>query len=630
MFAATLLATLAALLGTTVSPPPRPRRTPRPRKALNPGERFTFQPPDFHRNEGCPSSAEVFGSASNPNGFSAEDYSVMLSWPLHLKNVLFAKLDRISVYAFYRGKKDMWDALKRILVDPSFYGDLAFDPTYRPKMTFTQEDVNTMVARRFAEILPPGVKPRGWVRMFWVPEAYKEPPRRRVISHTVTANEAARTTTCKLPTNEDKFRLLGRGSYGISFDFSQCFSAYEYAEEVRNYMCFYGPDGQLYRLRRLAMGQKHSCDIAQFVLELVLQEACEMANVDPAQTLGHIDNGLMVGSFDEVERFTAALKGVCDTLHIELNDRESLVPVQVLDFTGWQLDLAAKTYKLSQKTVTKATHMAEVLRQHTAKSLPIRSLASAFGVCMYTHASFRANGRPGAATRYNTCRFASRWARACAEDPDLWDHGWVDLPPEVTAELVEWLDDIARNEPSSVCLNNLQEITHILVADAMKGRFGAILIRLADNSFEIAVGNGPVGFSHSTQTEPWGLEGAISSFVERRLISPTDKVLMLMDHTGFVDANKKGFSPNWHYNTVINLLRQRGAPWATAPLGYIPGEANCADEPSRGKPVDPEKVEALILRFEVARETGTAEGDLYPRYLPSSTPLISTAHRGPD
>jgi hypothetical protein len=553
----------------------------------------TFVPIHTHRNEGCPSTAEMFQAFEKCFGINKD------LLPLHLKEVPFVNLDRIEAFAAGAGAVwlEHWLKLRRYLEDPSVYAEEAekHAHTDNDMCRYKEEEVQLQAERSF--IVRWAGRILGKVRQFPVPEFLKF--RRRGISHTVTANHTGRMGSCQLPTLGDKFRILHEGSHAVAFDFSQCFSAYEYAEKVRGFFCFHSKKGDVYALRRLAMGQTHACDIAQFVLCLVLHSVEQEHKI---KSMGHIDNGLMVGSESELIAAVETLKSICAVIGITLNDPHLLVPLRIVDYCGLNLNFATKQLKVGSKTSSKIEFVTKqwdkIVEQTTsghesildrtldetcgANSIMVRTraLAVVFGLLQYYHSVQRCGGLLGAAGHYGTCRYMASVSRAAQADPNLWK-GEVAVPLGVLHDVQKWLGEATQN-PYVSYMENTTMPTKTVYTDACGTGWAVVVVdHTKGDKHVVLTGAFPTQINTvlSTQTEPWAIVFGMKEALTKGLILPGEKVHIVNDHLPFLQAAKKGFSPNWHYNMCISEIRKLPV---ISVFTYIPGELNPADDPSRG------------------------------------------------
>jgi len=536
---------------------------------------FACAPPHVHRNDGLPGRREIeeaLTACGLGNGLSSRDWQ---SWPLHVKKVPNINLERLRTMARRHGKEAALNAALRPLLDPTFYAAVA-DPNVKlERCRYTAEDLRTQLDAGYSEELPTGEIPLGTVRKFPVPEPTKIPRRRRDISHTLTANDVARECSCVLPTNEEKAALLFMGSAAVAFDVVAAFNHFLYDVSVRNFFCFLGSDGKTYRLRRLAMGQTHACDLCQLFLDIVLCEVAYRTCIPRDRMVGYIDNGLVViPTIGHAEKVEAAVKQICEELDVLLNPIESGPTVE---FTGLVLDFVSKTLKLSNKTVDKARVVADALALERPL-FPVRLLSAGLGIVLYAHSVFRSHGRADAALFPELMAFFRSISIQTATDETLWDKS-VHIEPNLLKQLVSWLRRVETNSRCDAI--DISQAPSVLIACAACSEgWGAVATRLDGSTPPVAVsGRFTVPIPRSTASEPLAVTFALEELHQRQAFAPSDTVVVATDHAGLVWATGKGHSACMQYNECIARLR---AEYPTVRMAFIPGLDNPADPLSRG------------------------------------------------
>jgi len=487
------------------------------------------------------------------------------------------------------GKEDSLKAALRPLQDPTFYAEVADPDVKLERCRYTTEDLGIQLEAGYSELLPPGAIPLGTVSKFPVPEPTKLPPRRRDISHTMTANKVPRQCSCVLPTNEAKAALLFLGSAAVTFDVVAAFNHFVYDECVRNFFCFVGPDGRTYRLRRMAMGQSHACDLCQLFLEILLCEVAHRTGIPLEHMAGYIDNGIIViPTLDVAEAVEATVKQICEELDVLLNPIES---GSTVEFTGLVLDFASKSLQLSSKTVNKARIVADALAQERTV-LPVRLLSAGLGIVLYAHSVFRAHGRAGAAHFPSLMTFFRYLSMQCAADENLWDVSIV-VEPDLLRQLVSWLRMVVANAYCKAI--DISRAPSVLIAcDACSEGWGAVATRLDGSTPPVTVsGRFTVPLPRSTASEPLAVTFAMEELSRCQAFTPYDTVVVVTDHAGLVWATAKGHSANSSYNDCIARLR---SDFPTTRMAFIAGLDNPADPLSRGLSVGWEALLARAVR----------------------------------
>jgi hypothetical protein len=554
---------------------------------------------DAHRNLGCPSWSEIL---STTGSFQRLDPR---GWPLHLKTISTADLSQVRALADKRGKGSICELVLRPLTDETFYHPLRGAKLEPPKKMcfFSPEELQKQIDHGLLEQCEG--RPDGWVRIRPQMEFVKH--RRRIIYHTVSANELPRVTECRLPTLAEIVQLVNEGEYAVCWDFAQYFHAFEYAEAVRKFL---GLEfrGKYYRLRRMAMGQTHSCDIAQFVSELILEHI--LAQIPGTKGVVHIDNGLVVvRSREQGEQVIELLLATAATLGITINDATMLVPSQVVEFVGLNLDFKTSTVSLGPKVLSKAAHLRDYLATVTTAPLPTKLVSCVMGVALFGHAVAREAGDYPAARHYCSMSFYRRLSKDAALAPEVWDRATV-IPEQVTADMINWLDEMLRN-PQRQRVNDATEADTYVFVDASATAWAVVLCEASQPQRAIVrTGSYPpdVDTERSTQTEPYGLSQALRIIGQ---IGGTKAIALATDHEPLVSATRKGMSSNARYNrSILDLAATTPRPR----ILHIAGEMNPADEPSRGMPLAASKLRnAIHMVRNGTNSPALAGGEILPK-----------------
>jgi len=551
-----------------------------------------IHPHDNHRNMGMPSWSEIY--ATTRHNIVNSD-----KWPLHLKDVNPIDIPALKKLAdkFGGDWRQRLDLALRPLEDPTFYAELDVANETAPKKTcfFNDEEVQQQIDKKLCGVFEG--EPKGFVRTFPFEELEKE--RRRCLQQTVSANTIPRQCSCRLPTMHEVVDSVHKGMWAVTWDFARFFSAFRYAEGIHKYLVFIHKERML-AVHAMAMGQCHSCDLAQITKEIVLQAIRQ--KIPQAHCLGHIDNGLAVTqTYDDALDVVRELKRICRDLGITINDEETIAPTQEVQFVGVMLNLTGKTVSLAPKSVKKARYLGKFLADNALTLLPVKFVSVVLGLLMFHHHVARSCGTSMASKYYEAVRFGAKISRdAAILGIVVYDLG-VRIPENIVSQLRSWLDLLGEN--TGVRIRNSLDIidarSSILFVDASGLRWGAVLHVNGKEPRELS-GDYPFGFDsrHSTTSEPWAILFAISAMVEENIME--HDLIVASDHHPFVSAERKGLSANPHYNRVISYLSD--LPWYPRLL-FIMGALNPADEISRGRPLNENK-----LREAVACVRGTADG----------------------
>jgi len=556
------------------------------------------RPDSYHRQLGCPSTLEILQSDPS-SGYSAR----LERAPLHLKDCGRLRIERLYVLAHQVGPDyvaKLTDCVKMIS-DPDIYRPYKIDAKhpYRPLVGFSHDQLVTIANKGQLEPLPEGEVPLGFVRTFGVWEdkgvAGFDPAlgRTRIIGHTVTANKAPRVPwQIEGSTIKKLRRFCSDNSYAITFDFQQFYSSIELGKDVRNFFTFQDSTGAWWRLTRLSMGDSHSADFAQLVLEIFL--AFVKRNFDGLTTIGHVDNGLIGANDQELLRQVADfVKGNADMLGIKINDPEMIVPSQTIEFCGLNLNFTDKVMTTTKKTVNKSTHLIAALKTLIGPQnqliAPLRLVACAMGLVFYRHSLFRdSNG--GTTPIMNQFKMVSMF-RTISRSQE-WDT-WFDFPQKFFAPLIDCLMWVQRNDP--IGMDTIEGTGHfdaLAFVDASAIMWGATTVT-AKGKHEIAKGYfaNNILTRSSVESEPTGITHHVISLIKRGF----KNIAVGIDHDSFRKAFYKGLSPNWRYNISLSEIRQTAAEHgAHITLFYIPGTLNPADEISRNMELIQSKLREAI------------------------------------
>jgi len=341
----------------------------------------------FPRRLGIPSTTEVLCAIGRLDESHLSCKANPQGLPLHIKEVPPIELAEINKLCEELGHNTLetWLRLRRILEDPTFYAPAAeTEPTH---LTYDHslEQHQQMVQAQLAELHDEAEfgTALGWVRKKGALELKKG--RWRLIDHTVTANKIPRNYDLHLNTQPGLHAAVHEGEAGIPFDFSSYFHQFPYGKDVRRYLVFRAPDGQLYHLTRLAMGQSHACDIAHFVSTVLMRVALKREALDSGgpelKWRCHIDNGLFIGPIARLKRAFQHFITICAYARVTINaDKHD--PCTVCEFVGLQLDFTAKTVDFTDKIKQKAALLEDFLR--TNPSMNNLAVASIVGLGLFS------------------------------------------------------------------------------------------------------------------------------------------------------------------------------------------------------------------------------------------------------
>jgi len=539
----------------------------------------------FPRKLGIPSWDEILAATqAEPVGPCRENRP---NYPIHCKKIPIASLESIDALALEAPTwlREQWKRVRPILTDPAMYAPFAEPEPATLLFDHSTEQLNEMVEKGLVE-LHGGDSAVGWVRKKGVCEQSKK--RWRLIDHTTTANKAPRTIDLELNSMAHLQTAGLDGTHGIIYDFTCFFHAFAYANDVTKFFCFRGPDGSLYHLNRLAMGQTHACDLAHTVSLLIATVAAKReartSNQSPVSFRVHIDNGLLVGSPVRISAVFQEVQSICNHVGIIIND-DAHTPSTEVDFAGVHLDFTNKTVRVTEKVRAKATHMLQYLEHAT--EISNLALASIVGLGLHFHTVVRANGYPGACPFWKALRHYRGISRQCTTKA-LWLSTGT-LAPGVRKDIVAWLHQVAYSNAVPI-LDMSAPIDFGIAIDASANEYGALVVNLNDNKYHIIHRAFPAALKASVDSESLACAALMDELTQ---LTKGAHCAIYSDHRGLRDAFTKGFSPHPGYNRAILALKKPAA-MRQITFKHIKGSDNPADEISRGKPPNQKKIDDFI------------------------------------
>ena len=237
--------------------------------------------------------------------------------PLHCKDVRTIDMD--ALLALPTKDAALTSAMRELtrwLNDPDMYKDVP-----PPEKVFTtrlpKEHMEKINRLGKAEPAPGRAKAKSSCKVFTHPEPQKE--RERLIQHPEDINSATKGSMAKTEFLPQEVRhnvlLLPEGTVSIDVDASGYFDQFPLAEDVRDYYSF-KYNGQMWRMRVLPMGLRHSVAIAHNATRMLL----EASDVSTIHAEPYIDNVRMVGQTDQVVPAAARFFMRCKEVGLTLNE----------------------------------------------------------------------------------------------------------------------------------------------------------------------------------------------------------------------------------------------------------------------------------------------------------------------
>jgi len=535
-----------------------------------------------HRNIGCPSWHEM----KEAYGQTLGEHGTQDRLPLHLKHVTVIDIDKLDILARECLDNEIvqrYHEAKRVLTDPTYYEALNTETNEEglPRLTmeFDDEDMANFVAADHAVVF--NGKARGWVRLKTREELDRKPPRRRCLGHTVTVNELPRLTSCPMSDTSDAMLAVHSGEKAFTVDYKQWFSQFGIPPALFPFYCFHY-HGVTYALKRMQMGGRQSCDLAQVVAEMVAMVAIQRAQTHaPVQTMTHVDNSLFCGTTQDLVKVAQTLVEVTSEVGAQLNDVEEAKHIEILDeleFTGLVMNWKNKTARLGPKIVAKLQFTLDNIERVLMTK---KILFATFGLLYHVHAVTRGNQLPLACNFWKATRFLSHIAYEAQENND-WE-GEVEVTMEILHEILSWtrmaigLGDFSVTPGAETGTRGLD-----LFCDASATGWGAALLDNGDTVREFkGPWEEPDKMQHSTEAEPKALQIAVEH--ARPNIPQGTRLNIWTDHLPLVYAFKKGTANNFRYNNAIRSVFQtaRAHKWRVV-VQHIAGSSNeQADKLSR-------------------------------------------------
>lgn len=356
--------------------------------------------------------------------------------------------------------------------------------------------------------------------------------------------------------------------YSVQFDFASWYDQIGLAPKVST---IFGVTSGLC-LASLPMGFRPSAEVAQMVSTAIAgMELPEGVNVtiyiDNIRFGGPTEEPVVKAAKEFLRR--AASVGAClnsQVIAVETNE----------DFLGEHYDLINKSRSLTTKTVEKLKVARNILSE---ESLSFRQVAAIFGLLYYA----------SEVLNIPMCKFfrslATHRHLMSLVVNDNWDAPAPHLPPEVTDELIVWIDIAAKNTPTEIITESNKHLPPDVTVFVDASEYGWGAVSISESCVKHYGGvwsaddRSKFNLSLSTVAEPLAVQRALSAIVSTNF----KHVAVFSDHMGLVFAGNKKYGKSQNYNAMCDFLHSR-FPNTDFSFNFIPGEKNVlADGISRGK-----------------------------------------------
>ena len=398
-----------------------------------------------------------------------------------------------------------------------------------------------------------------------------------------------------------------RGGSACILDFASWYDQLPLSEQVRAY--FGAPHrGKVVVPKTLPMGFRMSCRIAQNVT-LALVDKCG-DGLDVAIQC-YIDNILIIGKNDEdvqeAERRVrqrAALVGAIFNAEV-IHSRGKF------EFLGVEYDLEHATAGVTAKSRSQLQRIRSRLEQVIGASCgPMidlraakRAVAAVYGTAIFcSRVAGRTLARDFWPLRYlREMEGATHW--------DEWSAKAPMMRRDTATQLLRWLREIGETAPRNLIIDE-RPVDAVVFVDASANAWGAVCVEEGRVTTMAGPWQHPERMWSSVAAEPRAMWEAVRNCKHNRW----RKIVIVTDHDPLVWAAQRGYGKAYEYNrTLLKLQSTR----LEIDVVFVPGSANPADEPSRGKSVNMQKVATALqmIRAETGEKRGRG-GDLCGRSDP--------------
>jgi len=180
---------------------------------------------------------------------------------------------------------------------------------------------------------------------------------------------------------------------------------------------------------------------------------------------------------------------------------------------------------------------------------------------------------------YRECASSTHW--------DEWSAALPPLPRATVTELLRWLDVLCVNSPTALWTEHQTDNDAIIFVDASEEKWSATAVTAT--TVQTTSRKWPKVEPSSVTAEPSAVWLALCRFVNPAWTN----VIIVTDHLPMVFAADKGYAKGYTYNQLLSKCHS-AFPRLTCRFRFIPGKDHPSDEPSRGLPLNQEKLAAAL------------------------------------
>lgn len=513
--------------------------------------------------------------------------------PLHLKETGTVNWDEVVSLANESSDAELVEGAllgRRIMCDSSSYvGTVAT----RGGTKFSRERMRQLEARNSIERLPDGETPLGFVKIWGLAEWSKDPPRARVIKHTLDVNDNPNVPLHVLRYKKQAELLdeVYAGDCSLQFDFSAFYDHFAYDASVKNFFCCEDLDGIVYRLCRLGMGQRSGCGVGQATTNVAIaipgvtykgnwrltsENVVVSSIIDNVRFVGIRSKLLDVGfSFlKRCARIRITVNGLGHTWEKSDEDLRKFVESQIQtkdEFNGVAYDYVNKWVRVGEKTMNKIHSVYDV----PLETWSCRSFAAMMSLLLYSSRIQRVS--PG--RYFHVLQWFRRMSSDLSKGFRLWD-SLAAIPPSIAVELHLWVTECFRNE--WVTPLTLTDYRHHVFCDASAWGFGAVHVAPSGRVRVLSVPWSAEMRSRIARKSVYSEPEAIFQ-IACILFKPGDSVAVSFwtDNVAARGALSKGYSGSYEVNEIATKMN-KVFPLNQFQFFYVEGRINFADAPSRG------------------------------------------------